>query len=183
MGFDDLVLVSPRDKRVLNRQQTVQGASGANDVLEKARVCERLEEALDGMDVVCATGMPNDMHREREEREYYAPRVYFDGLLKKVRGGEEDESHSGSGGSGVHLSDDSAMVSTIPNEVRNSKQEERPLRVAFLFGNERKGMRDEDIDECHAVLGIPTNPEFGSLNLASAVQLIAYDWREAVGGY
>lgn len=32
-------------------------------------------------------------------------------------------------------------------------------------------------------LGIPTNPDFGSLNVASAVQLIAYDWREAIGGF
>ena len=63
------------------------------------------------------------------------------------------------------------------------KEVEQPLRIAFLFGNERYGMRPEDIDVCQVVLGIPTNPQFGSLNLASAVQLIAYDWREAIGGY
>jgi tRNA C32,U32 (ribose-2'-O)-methylase TrmJ len=32
-------------------------------------------------------------------------------------------------------------------------------------------------------LSIPTDPKFGSLNLAAAVQLIAYDWREALGGF
>jgi len=36
---------------------------------------------------------------------------------------------------------------------------------------------------CDVVLGVPTNPDFGSLNLASAVQLVAYDWRQALGGF
>ena len=37
------------------------------------------------------------------------------------------------------------------------------------------------MDMCNTMLGIPTNPSFGSLNLAAAVQLIAYDWRMAIG--
>ncbi len=36
---------------------------------------------------------------------------------------------------------------------------------------------------CHACLTIPTDPAYGSLNLAQAVQLIAYDWRQALGGF
>jgi tRNA/rRNA methyltransferase len=36
---------------------------------------------------------------------------------------------------------------------------------------------------CHVALSIPTAPGFGSLNLAAAVQLIAYDWRQALGGF
>jgi tRNA/rRNA methyltransferase len=55
--------------------------------------------------------------------------------------------------------------------------------VAFLFGSERFGMRNEDVYRCHACLSIPTDPTFGSLNLAAAVQLIAYDWRQALGGF
>jgi tRNA/rRNA methyltransferase len=55
--------------------------------------------------------------------------------------------------------------------------------VAFLFGSERFGMQNEDVYRCHACLSIPTDPKFGSLNLAAAVQLIAYDWREALGGF
>ena len=38
------------------------------------------------------------------------------------------------------------------------------------------------MDRCDALLGIPTDPAFGSLNLAAAVQVIAYDWRMALGG-
>ena len=55
--------------------------------------------------------------------------------------------------------------------------------VAFLFGSERFGMRNEDVYRCHVALSIPSNPDFGSLNLASAVQLIAYEWRLALGGF
>ena len=56
-------------------------------------------------------------------------------------------------------------------------------RVAFVFGSERFGMSNEDVWRCHACLSIPTDPGYGSLNLAQAVQLIAYDWRSALGGF
>ena len=58
-----------------------------------------------------------------------------------------------------------------------------PAGVAFLFGSERFGMRNEDVYRCHVALSIPTAPGFGSLNLAAAVQLLAYDWRQALGGF
>jgi tRNA/rRNA methyltransferase len=56
-------------------------------------------------------------------------------------------------------------------------------RVAFVFGPERTGLSNEDVYRCHACISVPTNPGYGSLNLAQAVQLIAYDWRMALGGY
>ena len=56
-------------------------------------------------------------------------------------------------------------------------------RIAFVFGSERFGMRNEDVWRCHTCLSIPTHPDYGSLNLAQAVQLIAYDWRCALGAY
>jgi tRNA/rRNA methyltransferase len=56
-------------------------------------------------------------------------------------------------------------------------------RVAIVFGPERTGMSNDDVYRCHACLSIPTHPEYGSLNLAQAVQLIAYDWRQALGGF
>ena len=58
-----------------------------------------------------------------------------------------------------------------------------PHQVAFVFGSERHGMSNDDVYRCHATLSIPTHPDYGSLNLAQAVQLIAYDWRQALGGY
>jgi tRNA/rRNA methyltransferase len=56
-------------------------------------------------------------------------------------------------------------------------------RVAFVFGSERFGMSNEDVYRCHVCLSIPTLAEYGSLNLAQAVQLLAYDWRQALGGF
>ena len=56
-------------------------------------------------------------------------------------------------------------------------------RVAFVFGSERFGMSNDDVYRCHACLSIPTDPRYGSLNLAQAVQLIAYEWRMALGGF
>jgi len=56
-------------------------------------------------------------------------------------------------------------------------------RVAFVFGPERTGLSNEDVYRCHVCLSIPTHPGYGSLNLGQAVQLIAYDWRQALGGF
>jgi tRNA/rRNA methyltransferase len=56
-------------------------------------------------------------------------------------------------------------------------------RVAIVFGSERFGMSNDDVYRCHACVSIPTHPEYGSLNLAQAVQLLAYDWRQALGGF
>ncbi|MCM5680273.1 RNA methyltransferase [Schlegelella sp. S2-27] len=56
-------------------------------------------------------------------------------------------------------------------------------RIGFVFGSERYGMSNDDVYRCHAVLSIPTDPDYGSLNLAQAVQVVAYDWRQALGGF
>ncbi len=142
MGFTDLVLVAPRWANVLNREETIQRASGALDVLKNARIVATLDEALDGMTHLCATAMtPRDFGPPT-----FAPREHFAAL-------------------------------TGPS---NSA---RPESVAFLFGSERFGMQNEDVYRCHACLSIPTDPNFGSLNLAAAVQLVAYDWRQALGGF
>jgi tRNA/rRNA methyltransferase len=55
--------------------------------------------------------------------------------------------------------------------------------VAFVFGPERTGLANDDVYRCHACLTIPTSPGYGSLNLAQAVQVIAYEWRQALGGF
>jgi tRNA/rRNA methyltransferase len=147
MGFDDLVLVAPRWANVLNREETIQRASGALDVLKNARIVGTLDEALDGMAHLCATAMtPRDFGPPTR-----APREHFSALLGQAP----------SAGEGVA----------------------RPESVAFLFGSERFGMQNEDVYRCHVALSIPTDPKFGSLNLGAAVQLIAYDWRQALGGF
>ena len=137
MGFSDLVLVRPRFDDVLSREDTVAMASGAADVLTRARIVASLAEALEGVSWACATAMtPRDFGPPT-----FTPREHF------------------------------STLSTSPH------------RVAFVFGPERTGLRNEDVYRCHACLSIPAPADYGSLNLAQAVQLIAYDWRQALGGY
>lgn len=53
--------------------------------------------------------------------------------------------------------------------------------VAVLFGPERTGLTNEHLELCHALLQVPTNPDYGSINLAQAVLLVGYELRMAVG--
>lgn len=137
MGFDDLVLVGPRCNDVLAQRDAVAMASGAADVLARARVVDTLPEALDGVTWACATAMtPRDFGPPT-----LAPRVHFADLAP------------------------------------------RRERVAFVFGSERFGLANEDVYRCHACISIPSAPGYGSLNLAQAVQIVAYEWRQALGSY
>jgi len=54
--------------------------------------------------------------------------------------------------------------------------------VAVVLGRERTGLRNEELDHCQWLLNIPANPEYPSLNLAMAVQIVAYELRIAAGG-
>lgn len=54
-----------------------------------------------------------------------------------------------------------------------------PAEVAFVFGRERTGLTNEELQLCHAAVHIPSNPDFSSLNLAAAVQVLAYEVRMA----
>jgi tRNA/rRNA methyltransferase len=137
MGFDELVLVTPRRPDVLGRDETIAAASGATDVLGRARVVGTLADALDGIGFVCATAMtPRDFGPPT-----FAPRALLPDLAARAE------------------------------------------PVAFVFGSERFGLSNDDVYRCHAVLSIPTAPDFGSLNLAQAVQLVAYEWRLAIGAH
>jgi len=112
-------------------------ASGAADILVRARVVGTLAEALDGVTFACATAMtPRDFGPPT-----HAPRELF-----------------------------ATLAST-------------DHRVGFVFGSERFGMSNDDVYRCHACLSIPTAPDYGSLNLAQAIQLLAYEWRQALGGF
>jgi TrmH family RNA methyltransferase len=49
--------------------------------------------------------------------------------------------------------------------------------VAILFGRERTGLTNAELDRCHYLVQIPGNPEYPSLNIAAAVQIIVYELR------
>ena len=164
MGFDDLVLVAPRWANVLRREETIQRASGALDVLENARIVATLDEALDGMSHLCATAMaPRDFGPPTA-----APRAHFESLLKRELLAHDRQAME-------------AKNTIDPDEPTAASA--RQAGVAFLFGSERFGMTNEDVYRCHVALSIPTNPGFGSLNLGAAIQVIAYEWRQSLGGF
>jgi tRNA (cytidine32/uridine32-2'-O)-methyltransferase len=52
--------------------------------------------------------------------------------------------------------------------------------TALVFGRERTGLTNEELQLCHASVHIPANPEYSSLNLAAAVQVLAYELRVAL---
>ncbi|MEC9482746.1 MAG: TrmH family RNA methyltransferase, partial [Halomonas sp.] len=56
---------------------------------------------------------------------------------------------------------------------------EENARVALVFGREDTGLTNAELQRCHRHVHIPTNPEFSSLNLAAAVQVLAYECRQA----
>lgn len=56
----------------------------------------------------------------------------------------------------------------------------RAGRSALVFGPERSGLETDDVALAHSILTVPINPEFGSLNLAQAVILCAYEWSKSV---
>lgn len=53
-------------------------------------------------------------------------------------------------------------------------------RVSVLFGPERAGLENDDVARANAIISVPVNPEFPSLNLAQCVLLCGYEWRRAV---
>lgn len=68
----------------------------------------------------------------------------------------------------------------MPREMTHRvKQEPRDSHIAILFGREQTGLTNEELQRCHVCVQIPANPEYSSLNIAAAVQVIAYELRVA----
>lgn len=58
---------------------------------------------------------------------------------------------------------------------------DQPGELALVFGRERTGLTNEELSHCHKLIHIPVNPDYSSLNLAAAVQLLAYEMRLVCG--
>ncbi|ABF52508.1 RNA methyltransferase [Sphingopyxis alaskensis] len=67
-------------------------------------------------------------------------------------------------------------------EAAAQKVHAQPGRSAYVFGPERSGLETDDVALAHAIVTVPINPAFGSLNLAQAVILLAYEWSKHVPG-
>jgi len=80
----------------------------------------------------------------------------------------------------------SARERRIPWPLINPRQcgeriwaEAESHKVALLFGREDRGLTNDELQKCHYHVHIPSNPEYSSLNLATAVQVLAYEIRMA----
>lgn len=137
MGFSELILVNPRFADAIRHEEAIAFASGAQDVLERARIVGSIEEALGGCNFVAAVSA-----RLRE----FSPPVITPRVL-----GEQLTANS-------------------------------DLRAALVFGSERYGLPNEIVAKANVLINIPANPEYSSLNLAQAVQVLAYECRQALCG-
>jgi tRNA/rRNA methyltransferase len=127
-GLSDLRLVAPRDG--WPNPTAGPAASGADTVLEQARVFQSVAEAVaDCVNV-------------------YATTVRKRGLVLPV----------------------------VTPEQAAQEMRALPGRSAVLFGAERSGLETEEVVVAGKILTVPINPKFGSLNLAQAVILVAYEW-------
>lgn len=142
MGFHDLVLVKPRYERVLMHEEAVAFASGAQDVLQQARVVNSLDEAIADCNVVAGLSA--------RLREFSPP-------LMQPR----------------------EFAASISASLTASNTDQSTLQAALVFGNERFGLSNEQVERCNVLLHVPTNPDYSSLNLAQAVQIMAYECRMA----
>jgi len=131
-GLTDLRLVAPRDG--WPNPAAGPAASGADVVLERARVFETVADAV----ADCA--------------HVYATTVRKRGVTKPV----------------------------VTPEGAASQIHAEPGGSAILFGPERSGLETDDVAVARTIVTVPINAEFGSLNLAQAVILVAYEWSKHV---
>ncbi|MFZ6747658.1 RNA methyltransferase [Undibacterium sp. Ren11W] len=134
MGFSELVLLNPRFPDALTNAEAIAFASGAQDILESAKIVNSIEEALQGCHYVAAVSA--------RLREFSPP-----------------------------ILDPRAFAQHVSHNFQEP--------VALVFGNERYGLPNEIVVNCNVLINIPANPEYSSLNLAQAVQLLAYESRVA----
>ncbi|MBT2970836.1 MAG: tRNA (cytosine(32)/uridine(32)-2'-O)-methyltransferase TrmJ [gamma proteobacterium symbiont of Ctena orbiculata] len=128
MALSQLHLVTPQ---LFPHQEATSRASGADDLLNSARVSGSLDEALAGCRLVVGTSA-----RSRSvEWPVVSPREAAAKLVEEARQGD----------------------------------------VALVFGRERSGLTNSELDRCTFLVNIPTNEAYSSLNLGAAVQVLAYE--------
>lgn len=135
-GLTDLRVVRPRDGWPGAKAKARAMASGADAVLDGARICDSLEQAVDDLQVIFATtGRRRDMVKHE---------------VTPAEAAAEIRRHSAAG-----------------------------ERCGVLFGRERIGLTNDEVVLADAILTVPLNPAFRSLNLAQAVLLVAWEWLRA----
>ncbi|MCA1856579.1 RNA methyltransferase [Massilia oculi] len=158
MGFSELVLVAPRCDDPLHDAEAVAFASGAGDVLAGARIVGSIGEALEGCNFAAAVSA-----RLRE----FSPPVWTPRAFAAHVAGQGD-------------------LQQPQDDLRPPQGDSRPpqgaLWPALLLGNERVGLPNEIVERCNVLINIPSNPDYSSLNLSQAAQVLAYEARLAALG-
>ncbi len=137
-GLTQLRLVNPRDG--WPSEDAAAASSGADRVIDNARVFETTADAVADLQLVFATTT-----RARDMTSRIATPAEAAGEIRSLMGGGMDKD----GKAGV------------------------------LFGPEAKGLKNDDVVLADAIIMIPVNPAFGSLNLAQAVFAIGHEWFKA----
>ena len=127
-GLAEMRLVAPRDG--WPNPEAGPAASGADVVLEKARVYKTVQDSIADCSLVFASTV--------RRRDLVMPVVAPEEMADRVAASTE--------------------------------------RCAILFGPERSGLETDEVALANAIVTVPINPEFASLNLAQAVILLAYEW-------
>lgn len=74
-------------------------------------------------------------------------------------------------------------VRNAAEKIANNLLETRTrpvLKIGLVFGQEQSGLLNEELAKCHYQISIPANPDYSSLNLAQAVQIVSYELRMAI---
>ena len=69
-----------------------------------------------------------------------------------------------------------------PRQMAEHLAADTSLRTALVFGSERYGLSNAQVSKCSALVSVPANPDYSSLNLSQAVQVLAYECRMAALG-
>lgn len=75
-----------------------------------------------------------------------------------------------------------AIAQALAKDLPATLAADNDASVAFVFGREKSGLTNAELDHCRWLLHVPTNPDYMSLNLAMAVQVVAYELRLAFTG-
>lgn len=148
MGYTSLRLVKSCSHRT---DEAKARASGADDVLLSAEKFDALEDAVADCHAVIGTSA-----RPRNRSvPMLSSRELGSTLATLAESGVEPQHQQG-------------------NEEAD-KASTAIVRVALVFGRERSGLDNHELDRCTHLVQIPVNPDFSSLNLGSAVQVLAYE--------
>ena len=151
MKMHKLYLVAPK---IFPSAEATSRASGADDVLAGAIVCQTLQEAIADCQVVIGASARGRTISWPE----LSPRECAEKIFINEPGNRQDCSRQSSG------------IHTVPGD-----------KVAIVFGRENSGLKNHELDLCHFLLRIPCNSEYSSLNIAAAVQVVCYELFVASG--